>query len=110
MAFGEIKAANTSEPAMAACRTHRIGGGQAAFLSRRKFASRSVPPGRAGRMYPGSFDCEIEKKTMISAVQSSRNTFRESVVCLRKPRNAHHGAAATNSDHGTHARKLTGRQ
>jgi hypothetical protein len=47
-----------------------------AILSRKYSASSTVPAGITGKIYPGSFDFEIEKKRTITATQIIRNPPR----------------------------------
>src|SRR5258705_653527 len=83
--------------------------------------SSKVPAGRAGRMYPGSFDAESEKNAIGTTNQITRNTdqpsFEESPgffpvrhFSVHQARNPSVRAAATNTVHGTSASRPTGMQ
>src|SRR5579863_815469 len=77
-------------------------------------ASKSVPAGNAGTMYPGSFDCEKEKNRIGTTSQMTRNAFRAPSDPSISLRSAHHtrivstNDAATNTVHGIKASSATG--
>src|SRR5215469_3983210 len=72
---GSRKAMGTSVAAIAACgmiNAHR--GRAASLLSARNRPKSTVQAGIEGRMYPGSFDCEIEKNTTGTTAQMQRKS------------------------------------
>src|SRR6266567_4903805 len=102
------KAEKINAPARSACKVITVSRGFEAIRSRTYSASKTIPGGIAGRTYPGSFDCEIEKKTTITAIQTSRNAFRLSASRVLNLRTVQTHAVATNTDHGTHPNNVTG--
>src|SRR5207248_2996262 len=75
-------------------------------------ATNNAPAGSAGKMYPGNFDLDIEKKITGMRIQITRNMFSDSVLDMA--RRCHHAraasiaAATTNIVHGIKASSRTG--
>ena len=67
-----------------------------------------MPGGMAGKTYPGSFDCEIEKNKTITAIQITRKELSVSESGWRNRRIAQIKAAITNTAHGTQPSSVTG--
>src|SRR5713101_933582 len=102
------KAEKISDPATSACAATTASCGFDAIRSRMYSESNTIPPGIAGKTYPGSFDCEIEKNTTVTATQITRNAVRLPASRFLNLRTAQTQAATTNTAHGSHPKRVTG--
>src|SRR5258708_7589164 len=102
-------AENIKIPVTNACNTTTASRGFDVIRARTYSASSTIPGGSAGKTYPGSFDCEREKKTTVSAIQITRNALRLSASRFLNRRTAQTKAVATNTAHGAQPSRVTGR-
>src|SRR5437016_12790623 len=84
---------------------------------RRTYSATSrVPAGTAGKIYPGSFDLEREKKITGTTSQTTRNTLNLSsdsksvLLSVHHARRVSHTARAAKIVHGTSANSITTRK
>ncbi len=102
------EAAKTKAPDNAACRamTERLGLDVLRRL--RNSTSSNIPAGIAGRMYPGSLDCEMEKNAIVTPIQISRNAAQVVGVAISKAPNGPHASGDDKHCRGDPSQKSDG--